>query len=180
MTDSSGLIVGVVLLLLLMALAIKGWVTSRQLQEPIPSNDEEEGASVCPQTFVSRVFSREDWEFVRKIDASDIERLFRRERKKVALVWVRQTSVIIRKLMREHARAARQSKDLEFSTELSILSQFLFLMFVCGTLSLAIQVAGPPALANLAYFAQGLLQRLANVHETFQAGALAKTASGAA
>jgi hypothetical protein len=180
MMDPAGLIAGVVLLLLLLALAIKGWVASRQLQEPVLSSAEEEGASVCPQVLVSRVFSRDDWEFVRKLNARDLESLFRRERKTVALVWIRQTSGMIRKLMHEHARAARQSKNLEFSTEVNILSQFLLLMLICGTLALAIQVAGPPALANLAYFAHGLLQRLANVHETLRAGALANTASGAA
>jgi hypothetical protein len=180
MMDPSGLIAGVVLLLLLMAVAIRGWRTSRELQEPTLATAEEDGASVCPEEFVFRVFSREDWDFVRKLKADDIERLFEKERKKVALVWVRQTSVMIRRLMREHASAARQSKNLEFSTEINILSQFLISMVACGMLSLAIQVAGPPFLGNLAQFAHGLSHRITKVRESFEAGALAKTAGGTA
>jgi hypothetical protein len=177
--ELSGLIAGVVLLLLLMALAIKGWLTSRQLQEPVLPTDEE-GPSLCPEEFVSRVFSPDDWEFVHGLKAGDIEALFQRERKNVALVWVRQTSAVIRKLMREHARAARQSKNLEFSTEVSILSQFVLSMVACGLLSIAIQVAGPLFLGGLARFAQKLSQRIVKVHEAFQAGTLANTADGAA
>ena len=180
MMDFSGLIAGVVLLLLLMALAIKGWLTSRQLQEPIFTANEEDRVSVCPEEFVSRVFSRDDWEFVRNEKATDIERLFERERKKVALLWVRQTSIMIRRLMREHARAARQSKNLEFSTEINILSQFLLSVVACGVLSFAIQLAGPPFLTSLAGFAQRLTHRIAKVQETFQPGALAKASGGTA
>jgi len=46
-----------------------------------------------------------------------MERLFEQERKKVALVWVRQTSALVREAIREHARAARQSKNLDFLGE---------------------------------------------------------------
>jgi hypothetical protein len=50
---------------------------------------------------------------------------------------------MIRKIMHEHAREARQSKNLEFSTEINIFAQFLMLMGVCGILLAAIQLAGP-------------------------------------
>jgi hypothetical protein len=123
---------------------------------------------------VSRIFSRADWEFVRGLKAGGIERLFERERKRVALVWVRQTSAIIRKVMREHAAAARQSENLKFSMEINILAQFFALMAVCGTLSMAIQIAGPVWLGGLAHFAQRLSQQVTKLQESFQAGILAK------
>jgi hypothetical protein len=178
MMDLSGVIAAAVLLLLLMALAIKGWLTSRQLQEPALPSVAEDGPSLCPEEFVSRVFSRDDWEFVHGLKAGEIERLFQRERKNVALVWVRQTSAVIRKLMREHASAARQSKNLEFSVEVSILSQFLLSIAACGILSIAIQLGGPLFWGGLARFAQKLSQRIVKVHEAFQAGTLANTADG--
>jgi hypothetical protein len=95
----------------------------------------------------------------------------------VALVWVRQTSMMIRKAMREHAEAARQSENLEFTTEVNILAQFLVLMVVCGILSVAIEAAGPLFLGGLARFAQRLSQRVAKVQESFQAVAPAKAAN---
>jgi hypothetical protein len=170
-------IIGIVLLL---GLAAKGWLAARDLQETALAASETEPAPPCPESFVSRVFSRGDWEFVRGLDAYGIERLFRRERKKVALVWVSQTSMMIRKVMREHAEAARQSTNLEFTTELNILVQFLMLMIVCGMLSVAIAAAGPLFLGGLAHFAQRLSQRVAKVQESLQAAVPARTAGRAA
>jgi hypothetical protein len=174
MIELSSVVIGIVLLLL--GLAIKGWLAARHLQETAPATSEADAAPPCPESFVSRVFFRGDWEFVRGLKAHGIERLFRRERKKVALVWVRQTSMMIRKAMREHADAARQSENLEFSTEINILAQFLILLVVCGILSVAIEAAGPLFLGGLARFAQRLSQRVAKVQESFQAAAPAKTA----
>jgi hypothetical protein len=164
----------VVLLLLLMAVATKGWLASRELQETALAPNELDAAEPCPEEFVSRVFSRSDWEFVHGLKATSIERLFERERKKLALIWVRQTSAMIRKVMHEHAEAARQSKNLEFATEINLLAQFLTLMALCGILSLAVRIAGPLWLGGLAHFAQRLSQQVTNLQESFQAGVLAK------
>ena len=165
-----GLIAAIVLLLLLMAVATKGWMASRELQDTALADT----AEPCPEEFVSRVFSRGDWEFVHGLKVTSIERLFERERKKVALIWVRQTSAMIRQVMHEHAAAARQSENLEFSTEINILAQFLTLMALCGILSLAVRIAGPLWLGGLAHFAQRLSQQVKNLQESFQAGVMAK------
>ncbi|MCU1243542.1 MAG: hypothetical protein JWO71_4268 [Candidatus Acidoferrum typicum] len=174
MIELSSVIIGIVLLLL--GLATNGWLAARHLQETALTTSEADAAPPCPESFVVRVFSRGDWEFVRGLKADGIERLFQRERKKVALVWVRQTSMMIRKAIREHAEAARHSKNLEFTTEINILAQFLMLMVVCGILSLAIEVAGPLFLSGLARFAQRLSQRVGKVQESFQAATPANTA----
>lgn len=171
MMEFASVITGVALLLLLMAVATKGWLASRRLQASATS--EEDPTEPCPEEFVNRVFSRADWEFVRGLKAGGIERLFEQERKKVALVWVRQTSALIRKVMSEHTRAARQSKNLDFSTEINIFAHFVMLMAVCGILSMAIQIAGPLWLGGLAQFAQNLSQRVTKLQESFQTGGLA-------
>jgi flagellar biosynthesis protein FlhB len=172
MIEFASLVAGAVLLLLLTAAALKGWLASQPLI-PGPAAVEEDATALCPEELVNRVFSGADWEFVRGLRAAGIERLFERERKKVALVWVRQTSALIRRVINEHAQAARHSKNLEFSTEITIFAQFLMLMAVCGILSVAIQIAGPLWLGGLAHFAQRLSQRVSKLQETFQAGVLA-------
>ena len=176
MIELSSLIAGVVLLLLLMGLAIKGWLAARHLQDPAVESGEADVAQACPDVFVSRVFSRGDWEFVHELRADDIERLFQRERKRVALVWVRQISAMIKKTMREHASAARQSRNLEFLMEIKIFAQFLTLMAVCGILSIAVHTAGPLSLAWLARFAQRLSVRIVKVQESFQPAPMVKAA----
>jgi hypothetical protein len=180
MIEFSGLAAGLVLLLVLMAVATKGWLASRHLQEPALPHSEQDAVEPCPVEFVYRVFSRGDWEYVRALKAGSIERLFEKERKKVALVWVRQTSATIGTVIRKHAEAARQSKNLEILTEINILAQFLTLKVVCGILSVAIQTAGPVRLSGLAHFAQRLSQQVTKLQESFQAGLLAKAGGAGA
>jgi hypothetical protein len=173
MIDSLGLIAGVLLVVTLMVVATKGWMGSRQLPDPAFGPSEGEVTEPCPKEFVSRVFSRGDWEFVQGLKSHGIERLFEHERKKVALVWVRQTSALVRKAVREHAYAARQSKNLEFLREVNILSQFLILILSCRVLSIAIHIAGPVRLSGLAQFAQRLSQQVDTLQGALQAGVLA-------
>lgn len=175
MMEFSSLVAAALLLLLILVAALR-LLVSQSLQEPPLARGEEDITEACPEEFVSRIFSRADWEFVRGIKSRSIERLFSRERKRVALTWVRQTSAMIRRVMRGHAEAARQSKNLEVSVEMSILTQYLALMAVCAILSLAIQIAGPLWLGGLAQFAQRLSLRVAKAQESFQAHSLAQAA----
>jgi hypothetical protein len=175
MMEFSSLVAGALLLLILLVATLR-LLASRSLQEPPLARGEEDVTEPCPEEFVSRIFSRDDWEFVRGIKCGSIERLFSRERKRVALAWVRQTSAMIRRVMRGHAEAARQSRNLEVSVEISILTQYVALMAVCALLSLAIQIAGPLWLGGLAQFAQKLSLRVAKAQESFQAHSLAEAA----
>jgi len=180
MIEFLSLIAGAALVLLLMVVATRGWRASRDLDELPLARCDEEIAEPCPEEFVRRIFSRADWDFVRGVRCAGIERLYERERRRVALVWVRQISAITRKVMQGHAEAARQSKNLEVSMEINILTQYLGLIAVCAILSVAIQVAGPLRFGGLAHFAQGLSQRVAKLQESLQADALAKAAGSRA
>jgi hypothetical protein len=173
MIDFLGLIAGVLLVLMLMAVATKGWMGVRQLPDPVLGPSEGEVSEPCPKEFVSRVFSRGDWEFVHGLKSRGMERLFERERKKVALVWVRQTSALVRNAIRDHAQAARQSKNLDFLREINILAQFLILILSCRVLSIAIHIAGPVRLSGLAQFAERLSQQVDRLQESLHAGVLA-------
>src|SRR5260370_40607570 len=93
--------------------------------------------------FESKIFPQDDWPYVRGMKSTGLEKLFRKERKSVALVWGRQTSSGIRRIMREHAAAARQSSNLEPPTELKIFIQFAALLMTCEAMRAGIHVAGP-------------------------------------
>jgi hypothetical protein len=173
MIDFLSLLVGVLLLAILTVVATKGWIGSRQLQDPPLGPTEGELPEPCPKEFVSMVFSRSDWEFVHGLESRAVERLFAQERKKVALVWIRGTSALVRRVVSEHARAARQSKNLDFLRETNILGQFLLLIISCRILSIAIQIAGPMRLGDLAQFAHRLSQQVNNLQDSFQAAVLA-------
>jgi hypothetical protein len=162
----SSLIVGVLLLLLLLAVAVKGWLALREA--PDLAGSDETGQEPCPAEFVSKIFSHDDWTYVRGMKSTRMEKLFRRERRSVALVWVRQTSSGIRRIVREHAAAARQSSNLEPATELKIFLQFAALLMTCGGMRVGIHVAGPLWVGGLARYAQNLVQQIAEAERAFE------------
>src|SRR5260370_20589655 len=97
MMEFASVIAGAVLLLLLTA-ALKGWLAARQLG-PWPAASEEDTTEPCPEEFFTRVFTRADWEFVRRLKPGGVERLFERVRQKVSLSSVRQTAALSRKVL---------------------------------------------------------------------------------
>jgi hypothetical protein len=164
---SNALAICFLLLLLLFLVGKRGKLNPRGS----PSRSEaplHEDEAVCPREYVPRIFSREDWEFVSEMESAQLEKLFRRERKALALLWVRQTSTEIRRIMREHGEAARRSVDLEFAMEMRLLLQYSELLFLCGVLFLSIQIAGPAWLRGLALEANRLCQRIADAEEAFR------------
>jgi hypothetical protein len=166
----AALLLGTILMLLLLFLAARGSVGARELssRSDVPLLDDDAQLDPCPSEIVARIFSSEDWEFVSETKSQQLEKLFRRERKLVALAWVHQTSTAIRRIMREHTQATRQSQDLHFATETKLVLLYAELMFLCGMLFLAIQSAGPQRVRGLAIYADTLSQRLVEAQHAFQ------------
>lgn len=125
----------------------------------------------CPAEYVSRIFSRHDWEFVAAMKSPALERFFRTERKSLALLWVQQTSADVQKIMRQHAELSRRSEDLDFATEIKLFSRYAELRMICGILVLSIELAGPLWLRGLALHVSGLFQRIEQAQEAFHPAA---------
>jgi hypothetical protein len=170
---SSPLLIGGLLVVLLLLLGTRGISAARGLsgRSDLPLCDDAADLAPCPQEFVSKIFSRADWEFVSQTKSPKLAKLFRRERKAVALLWVRQTSAAIQRVMREHKAASRGSHDLEFTTEVKLVLQYGELMLLCGALFLAIQSAGPLWLRGLALYADSLSRSIADVQRALAAAA---------
>ena len=166
----TALLLGTILLLLLLFVAARGSVGAPEMSSSsdLPLLDDQAALDPCPNEFVARIFSSEDWEFVAKAKSPQLEKLFRRERKLVALLWVHQTSTAIRRIMREHTQETRRSHDLHFATETKLVLVYAELMFLCGMLFLAIQSAGPQRVRGLAVYADTLSQRLAQAQQDLQ------------
>jgi hypothetical protein len=165
--------IGFLLLLFLLLVAARGVSAARELssRSNLPLFDDGAELAPCSPKFVSRIFSRDDCEFVSGMKSQQLQQLFHRERKVVALLWVQQTSAAIRRTMREHARVARGSDDLEFATEVKLALLYLELMLLCGVLFVAIQSAGPLWLGQLAGYLQTHSQRLAQAQQSFKTAA---------
>jgi hypothetical protein len=165
----TAILVGTVLLLLLLFVAARASVGARELsRSDVQLLDDESALDPCPPEFVARIFSPDDWEFISETKSPQLEKLFRRERKLVALTWVRQTSRAIRRIMREHTQATRQSHDLHFATETKLVLLYAELMFLCALVFLAIQSVGPQRVRGWAVYADALSQRLAQTQQDFK------------
>jgi hypothetical protein len=131
-------------------------------------NPDNEG---CPQEFVSRIFSSDDSDFIRGTQSESLKEFFLRERKGVALLWVRETSIRLRQILREHTTAARQSENLNFQTELGIFLRYVELRGLCVFLFVGIALAGPMWVRKLALRANVLCLGFNTIRESLQAGA---------
>jgi hypothetical protein len=157
------------LLLFLLGVWRKATVTARELPShgDLLVDSDHFPPESCPAEYVSKIFSRDDWEFVAAMKSPALERFFRAERKSLALLWVQQTSADIRKIMRHHAELSRSSEDLDFVTEMRLFSRYAELRIICGLLVLSIELAGPLWLRGLALHASKLSQRIEQAQEAF-------------
>jgi hypothetical protein len=99
---------------------------------------------------VRRIFSKEDWEFIAKMESAPLLRGFRKERKAVALKWVRQTSGTISLAIQEHTRAASRSENLKVGTELQVFARYLGLRLICGLMIVSIHFVNLHVIESLA------------------------------
>ena len=171
-----------VAVLSLVFLATRGFSVKRELafRTDVPLYDETNGdPSLCPPEFAARIFSPADWTFVSGEKSPEVARLFRHERRVVALVWVHQTKTAIHRIMREHTRVTRHSQDLNLATEAKLFGHYLQLVAVCDFLILAIQSAGPARVGALATYAASLSQSFADAQHALAITTAARELRGA-
>jgi hypothetical protein len=160
-------------LLGILLLMVRGFSAARgaNLESDYPLFDNPADYLPCPCEFVARVFSNDDFRYVLAINSPALAKLFQRERKQVALAWVRQTSAAIQRTMREHKQVSRTSHDLDAGTEFKLLLLYSELMLLCGVLFVAVRSVGPLGLRRLADYAETHSQRLATVHQSVKTAA---------
>lgn len=171
-----------VVMLSLALLATRGSSVKRELafRTDVPLYDEMSGdLSLCPPEFAARIFSPADWAFVSGEKSPEVQRLFRHERRVVALVWVHQTKTAIHRIMREHTRATSQSQDLNVATEAKLWSHYFQLVGICNVLILAIQSAGPSRVGTLATYAASLSHSFADAQHALAITTAARDLRGA-
>jgi hypothetical protein len=145
---------------------------SEHLLEPRPVDENER---IRRQDLVGRIFSREDREFIRHTGSLRLQQLYREERQRLALGWVRTTSRDITKIMRAHRLRSRHSSNLDAAAETKLMFEYLWLRFLCAMLALLIRVFGPHALGDFAAYANGLYQGIGRAASLTAGVAPAKT-----
>jgi hypothetical protein len=154
----------------MLVLVLLLWRQSARASRDLPVDSDLLASSdfACGPEFVSRIFSREDSGFIESIQAPHLKRFFRRERKFVALLWIRQNSLRIRDILHEHTALTRHSQDLHFLTELGIFARYVQLRILCGFLFVAITLAGPVWVRSSGLRADALFQNFAKIRESLK------------
>lgn len=124
---------------------------------------------------LQRVFSKEDLVFVANFSSAALLRIFRKERKAIAIQWVKQTSTEISQVMREHTRDARNSANLKVAVELQTLWRFTGLRILCGLLVVLMKFVDLHMLWQIANRAGKLREKLLASQPGLNAGSTAVT-----
>jgi hypothetical protein len=154
-------IVAMVVLLVLLFLFMTGREEVEEQSSAAPDDQTQHMSpdALHPSQLVRRIFSREDRDFILRTHSPRLQRIYQRERRKVALHWVHQTSREVSRIMRIHRLSSRQSPDLHVATEANLFFQYFELRLLCGLLVFLIKLVGPHSLADLASYSGDLYYR---------------------
>ncbi len=155
------LILGVLLLVVLVWL-----LKSRSQTGASGSFEEAEEALIIlrgellPSGLVARILDLADFSFVANEGNNEIRQRFERERKELAISWLRHTRQQVDHLFRFHLRFARQQSDLNPADEFRIaFSYFLFLAAYAALLN-SIRLRGPLRARTMVGFTTDVAERV--------------------
>jgi hypothetical protein len=92
---------------------------------------------------LARCLSSEDLEFISERHSSQLLHLFLRERRRLAIGWLRQIRREATHLYRLHVRSVRYAADLRPAAEAKLLVAVVLFSVVYGAMLLAVEMYGP-------------------------------------
>lgn len=106
-----------------------------------------------------RIFALEDREFVARQVPKLAQQQFLRERKALALSWLRETRLVLRYLMAFHLKAVRSSRELSPAVEARLAVRYVFFLVVYDLLFALIWLRGPFAARSMVGYAAKTAER---------------------
>jgi hypothetical protein len=153
-------------ILLLLLLWVTGVTRGIEVEEETPEDLRPRyGNATETAQCIRQIFSPEDRDFVERQSSMRLKRIYRAERTRVALFWVRHTSREVRQIMRQHRTAARETRNLNVTREMGLVLRYLEFQTLCGLLSFFIRMFGPHLLKDLATHALEMSQSIEQVLE---------------
>ena len=113
----------------------------------------------------ARIFSSKDFGFVARETQRQFALRFREERTVLALAWLRQLRAKVRRLMRDHRRAARSNRDLKPTEELKLVFEAFLFQLTSGILSWIVWGYGPLHATRLLRWSLELAGKLRRISE---------------
>jgi hypothetical protein len=147
----SGLLVIIVLGTLILILGLRLVLQSSNASEQSPSVTIEEFANArealdtvfVEAAAIERIFSTEDMAFVSHASARKVQRRFLKERKALAIQWLRKTQKQVAELMDLHLRLAGYTHEPSPRFELKLTAKYLSFLLVSYALLFLLWLRGP-------------------------------------
>jgi hypothetical protein len=120
---------------------------------------------LLPPEVVQRVFAKQDLEYVLASSPEPVHRVFLDERRKVAMIWVRQVRRGVLSLRAFHLGQARHYARVNLATELQLAANFALLLIACRALEVALFFGGPYAAPQVLGRTVGVAGKLCRVSQ---------------
>jgi hypothetical protein len=122
-------------------------------------------SALLPPDLIVRTFARDDLNFVTSMRSPKIERVFLRERRRIALQWVAQVRKQVLNLKRFHSGESRRYAQLSARTEIALAFDFAALLIACRVLQVIFYLRGPYAASAIVNRAVGAAGKVCVVSE---------------
>lgn len=147
-------------LLLALALTLLGllwWWARREAQSELSGRDLATAREILqflnielpPRVLAERVFSREDKVFVSRRAPRDVQRLFERDRARLALLWLGDTRAAVKKIVDLYRKVARHHTRVRLLVESNLAFDYLVFLVLCRMMQWFIWLRGPFAAGRL-------------------------------
>lgn len=155
-----GALLGVLLILILVLLRPKAAASDATF----PQGDFPPTSSIAweerERQLLDRIFATEDWDFLDGRCPAEAQRVFRAERRLMALYWLSLVQDQAKSAMRNHVSQARRLEGLQPALECKIAFSYVFFRLNCWILAIVVLVRGPVGLQRAVLFARGISGQL--------------------
>lgn len=141
MNSMTFLAIGIVLLVLLWAVGRRQGIAS--VRSGAAPDASEYLVRLPPSGLLGRCFAEDDFGFVAGLGSRDMARLLVRERRRLALEWLRLTRREAKRLFGLHIRAVRFAADLRPAAEFQFLAQACAFLLTYEVLAALVWFYGP-------------------------------------
>jgi len=156
-------------LLILLGLAIVAvvlcWAASHRRSEMTASSQSSSDVLVRlpPRNLFARCLSAQDVAFISGLGSPDVLRLLLRERRRLALEWLRLTRCEAGRLFRLHLRGVRHSANLRPVTEARLLVDMVRFLVIYQLMAAMVRFYGPLRTQSFVRSVEGLADVLSTV-----------------
>lgn len=112
---------------------------------------------------VRRIFATDDIEFILQDAGPSVQRLFLKERKRLAVQWLRSTQKRVAHLMSLHLKLASYTHDPSPRFELNLTIKYSCFVLAANALLLALWLFGPFQVSKIASYAMRSVEHLSSV-----------------